>query len=134
MLISTNKIQPKVNQRFDKFLEEEKDKKGEPTGSIISSIPKDVFTTSQERVKNRPARALPHNFPGVHIVRQERPGLVFMKSSDLEDMRRKAENEKRKALMVKKAESKARADTPLFSSAPFKEANKPAKRGRPKKK
>jgi len=122
MLISTNKVQPKVNHRFDKFLEEEKDKKGEPTGSIISSIPKDVFTTSQERVKNRPARVLPHNFPGVHIVRQERPGLVFMKSSDLEDMRRKAENEKRKALMVKKAASKS-----------FEETKKPARRGRPKK-
>jgi len=134
MLISTNKVQPKVNHRFDKHLEEEKDEKGEPTGNIISSIPKDVFTTSQERVKNRPTRTLPHNFPGVHIVQQKRPGLVFMKSSDLEDMRRKAENEKRKALMAKKAASKPRAEVPAFSSAPFEETKKPAKRGRPKKK
>src|SRR3972149_3464102 len=73
MLISTNKVQPKVNHRFDKHLEEEKDEKGEPTGNIISSIPKDVLTTSQERVKNRPTRTLPHNFPGVHIV-QQKPG------------------------------------------------------------
>ena len=134
MLISTNKVQPKVSHRFDKYLEEEKDKKGEPTGNVISSIPRDVFTTSQERVKNRPARGLPHNFPGVHIVQPKTPGLVFMKSSDLEDMRRKTENEKRKALMVKKAATKPKLEIPPFSGIPFEATKKAVKRGRPKKK
>lgn len=130
MLLSTNKIQPKVNHRFDKYLKEEKGKDGNPTGNIISSIPKNVFTTSQDRVKNRPARALPHSFPGVRIVQQKTPGMIFMQTSDLEDMRRRAENEKRKVLMAKKA--KIKADVPIFSSAPFEKAK--AKRGRPKKK
>ena len=95
-MLTTNKIKPKHNARFDKFLEVEKDKNGEPTGSIISNIPRDVFTTSQDRVKNRPAPRFPYNFTDVRKVEQKKPERTFLQSADLEEMQR---NAKRKAIM-----------------------------------
>jgi len=89
-MLTTNKIKPKHNIQFDKFLEVEKDDKGEPTGNIISNIPRDVFTTSQDRVKNKPARVLPRNFTDVRRVEQKKPERTFLQSADIEDMRRRA--------------------------------------------
>ena len=99
-MLTTNKIQPKPNKKFDQFLIEEKDDKGEPTGNIISEIPRDVFTTSQDRVKNRPTRVLPHNFTDFQTVKQKRPAKTFLQSADLEEMRR----------LKKRAEVKAKKE------------------------
>ena len=117
-MITTNKIKPKENRRDDKYLEVEKDDKGELTGNIISHIPRNVLTTSQDKVNNRPARRLPHNFTDIRILDKKKPKKTFIQTSDLEDMQYKAKMEKVKA-----------------ASAKLKAAKKPTakKRGRKKK-
>ena len=106
-MLTTNKIQPKPNKKFDKFLTEEKNDKGEPTGNIISEIPRDVFTTSQDRVKNRPAPRFPYNFTDIHKVDTKKPERTFLQSADLEEMMRK---KKRAMLKAKRAVIKAKKE------------------------
>ena len=102
-MLTTNKIKVKERPIDSKYLEEEKDEKGELTGNVISDIPRRVITTSQEKVKNRPARVLPHNFTDLRTVSQKNPERTFIQTADLEDMRSKAR-------MSKAREEKARLD------------------------
>jgi len=113
-MLTTNKIKVKERPIDSKYLEEERDEKGELTGSVISDIPRHVITTSQEKVKNRPARVLPHNFTDLRTVSQKKPRRTFIQSADLEDMRskakmKKAREEKARLDAAKKVEKKKRA-------------------------
>jgi hypothetical protein len=93
-MISTNKVKPKENTSFSKFLEEEKGKDGQPTGNIISHIPRDVFTTSQDRVKKRSVKKASLGFTDILKLDQKKPERTFIQTVDLEDMRRKAHAQK----------------------------------------
>uniref|UniRef100_A0A6M3MFI8 Uncharacterized protein n=1 Tax=viral metagenome TaxID=1070528 RepID=A0A6M3MFI8_9ZZZZ len=109
-MISTNTVKPKEDKRFAKFLRTETDDKGEPTGSIISSIPKRVITTSQKEFVERAKPVLPHNFPPAREVKREKPEKTFIQTSDIRGME---ENKKRKELMAKvKAMQKKKAGRP----------------------
>ena len=92
-MISTNKVKPKENHKWDRFLEETKDDKGEPTGNIISHIPQKVIASSQESFKERRLPIFPISFPGIHKVEQRKPERTFMQSQDLRDI----ETQKRQA-------------------------------------
>lgn len=104
-IISTNKVKPKDDMTFARFLREETDEKGEPTGNIISTIPRRVITTSQKKFVERPKFELPHNFPPARRVKRPAPERTFIQAADLRGI-----EEKRKQKMEPKiaAAKKAR--------------------------